>query len=92
MYILRKARVYKYLIDFNKHKRQSSIPVLAGIEDYTCRRKEVIHVESSYQIQVLQIKKMMGTITKEENEWLESALAAQNQTLDSWLQNNNYRY
>lgn len=29
----------------------------------------------------------MGTITKEENEWLESALAAQNQTLDSWLQN-----
>jgi len=49
-------------------------------------------VESSYQIQVLQIKKMMGTITKEENEWLESALAAQNQTLDSWLQNKNYRY
>lgn len=34
----------------------------------------------------------MGTITKEENEWLESALAAQNQILDSWLQNNNYRY
>lgn len=29
----------------------------------------------------------MGTITKEENEWLEAALAAQNQTLDSWLQN-----
>lgn len=29
----------------------------------------------------------MGTIAKEENEWLESALAAQNQTLDSWLQN-----
>lgn len=29
----------------------------------------------------------MGTITQEENEWLESALAAQNQTLDSWLQN-----
>lgn len=49
-------------------------------------------MDSSYLIQILQIKKMMGTITKEENEWLESALAAQNQTLDSWLQNNNYRY
>ena len=33
----------------------------------------------------------MGTITKEENEWLESALAAQNQILDSWA-NNNYYY
>ena len=49
-------------------------------------------MESSYQIQVLQIKKMMGTITKEENEWLEAALAAQNQTLDSWLENNYYHY
>lgn len=49
-------------------------------------------MNSSYLIQVLQFKKMMGTITKEENEWLESALAAQNQTLDSWLQNNHYRY
>lgn len=46
----------------------------------------------SYLIQSLQIKKMMGTITKEENEWLESALAAQNQTLDSWLQNNHHHY
>jgi len=44
-------------------------------------------MNSSYIIQVLQVKKMMGTITQEENEWLESALAAQNQTLDSWLQN-----
>ena len=34
----------------------------------------------------------MGTITKEENEWLEAALTTENQTLDSWLQNNNYRY
>lgn len=67
-------------------------PAVTGVQSKYCRRKEVIHVESSYQIQVLQIKKMMGTITKEENEWLESALAAQNQTLDSWLQNNNYRY
>ena len=44
-------------------------------------------MDSSYLIQTLQIKKMMGTITKEENEWLESALTAENQTLDSWLQN-----
>ena len=49
-------------------------------------------MDSSYLIQTLQIKKMLGEITQEENEWLESALAAQNQTLDSWLQNNNYRY
>ncbi len=49
-------------------------------------------MDSSYLIQTLQIKKMMGTITKEENEWLESALAAQNQTLDSWLQNNHCHY
>jgi hypothetical protein len=48
-------------------------------------------MDSSYLIQTLQIKKMMGTITQEENEWLEAALAAQNQTLDSWT-NNNYYY
>nr|DAV08121.1 MAG TPA: hypothetical protein [Caudoviricetes sp.] len=48
-------------------------------------------MDSSYLIQTLQIKKMMGTITQEENEWLEAALAAQNQTLDSWA-NNNYYY
>ena len=48
-------------------------------------------MDSSYLIQTLQIKKMMGTITQEENEWLESALAAENQTLDSWA-NNNYYY
>lgn len=29
----------------------------------------------------------MGTITKEENEWLETALDAENQTLDSWVEN-----
>ena len=44
-------------------------------------------MDLSYLIQTLQIKKMMGTITKEENEWLESVLTAENQTLDSWLQN-----
>lgn len=44
-------------------------------------------MNSSYIIQVLQAKKMMDTITKEENEWLESALAAENQTLDSWVEN-----
>lgn len=48
-------------------------------------------MDSSYLIQTLQIKKMMGTITQEENEWLEAALATQNQTLDSWA-NNNYYY
>ena len=48
-------------------------------------------MESSYLIQTLQIKKMMGTITEEENEWLESALATEKQSLDSWLQNH-YRY
>lgn len=44
----------------------------------------------SYLIQSLQIKKMMGTITQEENEWLEAALNAENQTLDSWANNNHY--
>jgi hypothetical protein len=47
-------------------------------------------VNSSYIIQVLQAKKMMGTITKEENEWLETALDAENQTLDSWVENYYY--
>ena len=87
MYILRKARVYKYLIDFNKHKRQSSTPALTGVEGYTCRRKEVKIMDSSYLIQTLQIKKMLGEITKEENEWLEKATFAENQTLDSWVEN-----
>lgn len=44
-------------------------------------------MDLSYLIQTLQIKKTMGTITKEENEWLEAALTAENQALDSWLQN-----
>lgn len=48
-------------------------------------------MDSSYLIQTLQIKKMMGTITKEENEWLEAALTAQNHSLDSWA-NKNYYY
>ena len=48
-------------------------------------------MDSSYQIQVLQIKKMLGEITQEENEWLEAALAAKNQALDSWANNNYYR-
>ena len=34
---------------------------------------------------------MMGTITEEENEWLEKATFAENQTLDSWVENN-YHY
>ena len=48
-------------------------------------------MESSYQIQVLQIKKMLGEITQEENEWLEAALVAQNHSLDSWVNNNYYQ-
>ena len=48
-------------------------------------------MNSSYLIQTLQIKKMVGTITKEENEWLEAALAAEKQSLDSWANNNYYR-
>ena len=48
-------------------------------------------MNSSYLIQILQFKKMMSTITEEENEWLEAALAAQNQTLDSWANNNYYK-
>lgn len=48
-------------------------------------------MDLSYLIQSLQIKKMMGTITQEENEWLESALAAQNHSLDSWTNNNYYK-
>lgn len=71
-------------------KRQSSTPVAAGIEGYTCRRKDVKIMDSSYLIQTLQIKKMLGEITQEENEWLEAALAAQNQALDSWANNNYY--
>ena len=47
-------------------------------------------MDSSYLIQTLQIKKMMGTITKEENEWLEAALTAENHSLDSWANKNNY--
>lgn len=48
-------------------------------------------MDSSYLIQTLQIKKMMGTITKEENEWLEALLHAENHSLDSWA-NKNYYY
>ena len=47
-------------------------------------------MDLSYLIQSLQIKKMLGEITQEEKEWLESALAAENQTLDSWANKNNY--
>lgn len=47
-------------------------------------------MDLSYLIQSLQIKKMLGEITQEENEWLEAALTAENQTLDSWANNNYY--
>lgn len=49
-------------------------------------------MDSSYLIQTLQIKKMLGEITKEENEWLETVLTAENQTLDSWLENHHHGY
>lgn len=42
----------------------------------------------SYLIQTLQIKKMLGEITQEENEQLEALLRVENNSLDSWANNN----
>ena len=47
-------------------------------------------MDSSYLIQTLQIKKMLGEITQEENEWLETLLSAENHSLGSWANNNYY--
>lgn len=47
-------------------------------------------MDSSYLIQTLQIKKMFGEITQEENEQLEALLRAENNSLDSWVNNNCY--
>ena len=44
-------------------------------------------MDRSYLIQTLQIKEMMKTITKEENDLLEALLQAENQSLDSWVEN-----
>lgn len=43
-------------------------------------------MDRSYLIQTLQIKEMMKTITKEENDLLEALLQAENQSLDSWVE------
>lgn len=45
-------------------------------------------MDSSYLIQTLQIKKMLGEITQEENEWLEALLCVENNSLDTWASNN----
>lgn len=44
-------------------------------------------MDRSYLIQTLQIKEMMKTITKEESDLLEALLHADNQLLDSWVEN-----
>ena len=43
-------------------------------------------MDRSYYIQSLQIKEMMGTITKEESVLLEALRHAENQALDSWFE------
>lgn len=45
-------------------------------------------MDSSYLIQTLQIKKMLGEITQEENKWLEALLRVENNSLDTWASNN----
>ena len=47
-------------------------------------------MERSYQIQILQIKEAMGTITKEESNLLDALLQAENQLLDSWVSDHYY--
>ena len=42
-------------------------------------------MDRSYLIQTLQIKEMMKTITKEESNLLDALLQAENQLLDSWV-------
>lgn len=48
-------------------------------------------MDRSYLIQTLQIKEVMGTITKEESDLLDALLQAENQLLDSWV-NDHYYY
>lgn len=48
-------------------------------------------MERSYRIQILQIKEVMGTITKEEKDLLDALMYAECQSLDSWV-NDHYRY
>ena len=43
-------------------------------------------MERSYYIQTLEIKEMLGTITKEESDLLKALLNAEYQSLDSWVE------
>lgn len=43
-------------------------------------------MDRSYQIQILQIREMMGTITKEESDLLKALLNDEYQSLDSWVE------
>lgn len=43
-------------------------------------------MERSYQIQALQIKEMMGIISKEESNLLNALIQAENELLDSWVE------
>lgn len=47
-------------------------------------------MDRSYLIQTLQIKEMMGTITHEEKDLLDALMFAENQSLDSWVNNHHY--
>lgn len=49
-------------------------------------------MDYSYQIQILQIKETMGTISKEESDLLKALLHAEYQSLDSWVDNHYYHY
>jgi len=49
-------------------------------------------VDHSYQIQILQIREMMGVISKEEKDLLDALMCAENQSLDSWVNNHYYHY
>ena len=42
-------------------------------------------MDRSYRIQVLRIKEMLGTITKEESNLLNALIQAENELLDSWV-------
>lgn len=47
-------------------------------------------MDRSYQIQILQIKEAMGTISQEEKDLLDTLMFTENQSLDSWVSNHYY--
>lgn len=47
-------------------------------------------MDRGYQIQILQIREMMGTISKEESDLLKALLNAEYQSLDSWVDSHYY--